>query len=277
MLETMYPWGPNNSFRFPRHGGTGSIWSTVADALPPEKITFHEEAVKIDLDRRKIQTRSGTELSYDYLISTIPLPRLCKIANPAKAFQGLAELVASSTHVVGIGIKGKASEQLRKKCWMYFPEDNCPFYRVTHFSHYSPYNVPDIAASWSLMAEVTETVSKPVGKDKVVHEVVHGSVNTGLLPDPSRIETIWHRVFPDTYPIPTIGRDEVVAPILDFFEKKGVFSRGRMGSWKYEVGNMDHSFMQGKECIDHIVLGMEEITLSHPHIVNAPSKQGSER
>src|SRR5439155_1413402 len=31
-------WGPNNMFRFPRHGGTGAIWQGVAALLPAEKV-----------------------------------------------------------------------------------------------------------------------------------------------------------------------------------------------------------------------------------------------
>ena len=269
-------WGPNNSFRFPRYGGTGSIWTTLASALSREKMHLQEEVVKIDLDKRKIHTRSGTEVRYDYLISSMTLPQLCKISNVAGTFPRVRDLAASSTHVVGMGIRGKPSEELRTKCWMYFPEDNCPFYRVTHFSHYSPNNVPDIDVSWSLMAEVSETVFKRVHKDDIVRHVVQGCVNADLLTDPSQIDGVWYRHFHDTYPIPTIERDEVVVPILDFFENKGVFSRGRMGAWKYEVGNMDHSFMQGKECVDRILHGTEEITLNHPHVVNAPRKQGRE-
>ncbi len=29
-------------------------------------------------------------------------------------------------------------DDLATKCWMYFPEDNAPFYRATVFSNYSP-------------------------------------------------------------------------------------------------------------------------------------------
>jgi len=263
-------WGPNNSFRFPRYGGTGSIWAKLAESLPKDKLRLQEEVVKIDLDKRKIHTRSGREAQYDYVISTMTLPHLCKISNVAETFPRFRDLAASSTHVIGIGIKGRPPEELQTKCWMYFPEDNCPFYRVTHFSHYSPNNVPDIDVSWSLMAEVSETSFKRVNKVDIVNHVVQGCVNAGLLSDSSQIENVWYRHFHDTYPIPTLERDEVVLPILDFFEKRGVFSRGRMGAWKYEVGNMDHSFMQGKECVDRIISGTEEITLNYPHIVNAP-------
>jgi len=40
-----------------------------------------------------------------------------------------------------------------------------------------------------------------------------------------------------------------------------VHNRGRFGAWKYETGNMDHSFMQGVEVIDRILAGKEEITI----------------
>ena len=49
-------------------------------------------------------------------------------------------LCCSSSHIVGIGLRGYCPHGL--KCWLYFPEDNCPFYRTTVFSHYAPKNCP---------------------------------------------------------------------------------------------------------------------------------------
>jgi len=264
-------WGPNNHFRFPLSGGTGSIWRTVAAQLPQANLHLGEAASKIDLDKRAVLTVTGRLHTYDVLVSTVNLAQLCKLSGVEYRFPELQSLKTSSTHVVGLGIRGKAPEELRTKCWMYFPEDNCPFYRVTHFSHYSPNNVPDINRSWSLMAEVSETENKPVDKRSVVQDVIEGLIKTGLITDASSVEATWHRFFPDSYPIPTIDRDSVVNSILQFFQDRGVFCRGRTGAWKYEVGNMDHSFMQGKECVDHILLGTEEVTLNHPDVVNSQS------
>ena len=42
------------------------------------------------------------------------------------------------------GIRGHCPHGL--KCWLYFPEDNCPFYRTTVFSHYAKKNCP--AGGW---------------------------------------------------------------------------------------------------------------------------------
>lgn len=46
----------------------------------------------------------------------------------------------SSSHIVGLGMRGECPHGL--KCWLYFPEDDCPFYRTTVFSHYAKNNCP---------------------------------------------------------------------------------------------------------------------------------------
>ena len=49
------------------------------------------------------------------------------------------------------------------------------------------------------------------------------------------------------YPTPSRGRDAVLRRLLPAFWQQDILSRGRFGAWRYEVGNMDHSFMQGVE------------------------------
>ncbi len=39
---------------------------------------------------------------------------------------------------------------------------------------------------------------------------------------------------------------------------QGIWSRGRFGAWLYEIGNMDHSCMQGVEWVDHVLSGAPE-------------------
>jgi hypothetical protein len=41
--------------------------------------------------------------------------------------------------------------------------------------------------------------------------------------------------------------------------KQGIYSRGRFGAWRYEIGNMDHSVMMGVEAVNHALLGEDEI------------------
>ena len=43
--------------------------------------------------------------------------------------------------------------------------------------------------------------------------------------------------------------------------ERGIYSRGRFGAWRYEIGNMDHSVMMGVEAVNHILAGEKETVL----------------
>ncbi|HHT9106668.1 MAG TPA: amine oxidase, partial [Candidatus Wujingus californicus] len=61
-----------------------------------------------------------------------------------------------------------------------------------------------------------------------------------------------------SFPVPFLGRDEVLREVQSFLSGNDIYSRGRFGGWKYEVGNMDHSVMQGMEVANKILLNEEE-------------------
>ena len=270
-------WGPNAIFRFPRYGGTGTIWRTMADRLPQEKLFLNTEISAIDVRQRKISFADGTMEHYDTLFSTMPLTDLVRMAGIDVSLNRIQNLKHSATHVIGLGLKGSPPDHLATKCWIYFPEDNCPFYRATVFSNYSPNNVPDDASQWSLMLEVSESRLKPVNPDSVVEEVIQGTLNTGLVSSRRDIHHTWYRTENKGYPTPSLERNAALFPLLGELESVGVYSRGRFGAWRYEVGNMDHSVMQGIEFANRVVAAGEELTLWYPHIVNNGHPGGGKR
>jgi protoporphyrinogen oxidase len=262
-------WGPNNTFRFPRYGGTGSIWREGAARLPQERLRYNSPVARIDLDRREVTTKTGEIFSYETLISSLPLTELIRLSGQTK-LKPAAErgLLYSASNIIGVGLRGSPPEQLRTKCWMYFPEDNCPFYRVTLFSNYSPNNVPDITKNWSLMAEVSESPYKPVNQEHLLDQVIDGLLATQLIASRDDIVSTWRYRAAHGYPTPGLERDGALAEILPFFESRNVYSRGRFGLWKYEVSNQDHSFMQGVEVVERLLNGRAEITASNPSLAN---------
>ncbi len=263
-------WGPNASFRFPKQGATGAIWRAVAEQLPKENLRRNCELQRISTRERKLVFSDGSTEEYDYLLSTIPLTELVTRADLGAPFDAPPPLRHSATHIVGLGLNGTPPEHLATKCWLYFPEDNCPFYRVTVFSNYAAANVPDSSCQWSLMCEVSESPMKPVDSKKVVEDVVQGALNTGLIASRRELNHTWSIRAEKGYPTPSLTRNELLFPLLRELQERRVYSRGRFGAWRYEVGNMDHSFMQGVEFVDSLLEGGEEVTLWHPEIVNAP-------
>lgn len=268
-------WGPNSRFTYPRTGGTGSLWRGVAAQLDATRFRWNSTVSGIDLRARCLQLEGGDELGYDSLITSIPLDRLCQLClalDPAIA--GAAKrLVHSAVHVIGIGLEGPKPEKLRTACWIYVPDAESPYHRVTVLSNYSPHNVPSGDRFWSLLAEVTETPVCPVRRDAIVESSVAALRRDGLIPASARVVSTWHRREEHGYPTPFRGRDTVLDTILPYLEGHGVYSRGRFGAWRYEVSNQDHCFMQGVEVVDRLLKGSEEVTVHRPELVNSGSRR----
>jgi len=254
-------WGPNATFRFPREGGTGAIWSSVSRQLPLEKQQFSAKLVKIFPKKKQLLLETGETISYDTLVSTMPMDQLLRLLDGEPELSSRAsEFVHSSTHVVGIGLNGTTPEQLKSKCWMYFPQSDSPFYRATVFSNYASSNVPKPGHQWSLMCEISESPDKPVNQEAIVDETINGLLASKLITESDQIVSRWHRRLEYGYPTPWYGRDAVLEPINQRLTEMDIYSRGRFGAWKYEVSNQDHSLMQGVEIINHLLRSEKERT-----------------
>ncbi len=261
-------WGPNNRFRFPRQGGTGAIWQAIAARLPRQRIHTGREAVAIDPAARLVRFADGGEVRYGTLISTIPLDRLAALAGRRDWIDLTSGLRRTDVLVIGVGLRGHAGHEIRTKCWMYFPDPQVPFYRLTHFSHYSPHNVPDIRHQWSLMAEIsypgTGAPDKKINLDSAVRDTIDALIANGLIESRDQVTHTFTHLARYGYPVPALGRDAILRAIQPQLYDLGILSRGRFGAWRYEVGNMDHSFMQGAEAAWHIHDGRAEQTVFGP-------------
>jgi protoporphyrinogen oxidase len=257
-------WGPNNRFKFPKSGGTGAIFEGIARPFL-DRVSFNHVLTAVDLEAKTVTFANGRRDHFDVLINTTPLDCFIHkcLSVPDVVRDAANALEHNSGLIVGLGFTGRRKDS---KCWMYFPESNSPFYRVTNFFNYSPHNVPDgdVGSYFSLMCETTYSPHKPVEKDRIVEDTIQGLINSGMIceEDRGRIVSRYLIDIPYSYPVPTLGRDRALAVIQPWLESHGVYSRGRFGAWKYEVGNMDHSFMQGVEVVERIVNGTEERTVN---------------
>ncbi|MBZ5604243.1 MAG: FAD-dependent oxidoreductase [Acidobacteriia bacterium] len=259
-------WGPNRRFRFPLRGGTGAIWRSLGSKIPAGNLKMSARAASIA--GQSITFEDGSRLRYEALINTAPLNWLARALGDPVLSRRTSGLKSSTVHVVGIGLRGAPPEAIRKMCWMYFPGEETSFYRVTVFSNYSPYNVPEPGAMWSLMAEVSESEHARRDRAGLIDRVAREMRGAGLIRDEREIASRWHKVLTPGYPTPSLERDAILNDVLPALEEKRIYSRGRFGAWKYEVSNQDHSFMQGVEVVDRLMLGHAEPTLEQPEVVN---------
>ncbi|KAL7274449.1 hypothetical protein RUND412_002642 [Rhizina undulata] len=293
LQKTAGNWGPNATFRFPAYGGTGGIWIAVANTLPKHNLLLGEKGTveKVDPIKKVVTTKDGKTIGYGKLVNTMAVDSLVEKMGDKELVDLTKGLFYSTTHVVGIGIRGERPENIGDKCWLYFPEDDCPFYRATIFSNYSPNNQPQANVKlptiqkadgskpdsteakegpyWSLMMEISQSSMKPLDEANLLRDTVQGCINTSLLSADAEVVSTYHRRFDHGYPTPSLERDGVLKQLLPRLQALDIYSRGRFGSWKYEVGNQDHSFQLGVEAVDNILHGATELTLNYPDFVNS--------
>lgn len=260
-------WGPNSSFLFPKHGGTGDIFMRIAAKTETGKLLFNEEAEAIE--GKSVLSKSGKRYEYDYLISSLPINRLTNMISgfSPQLKSSTDELLYSSVHVFGFGLRAAIPKDMAPFSWIYFPEGDAPHYRMTVFSNYSKANVPG-NGYYSLMCEISESRYKKVNKTEALEQLRAYLVRKRFIKRPGDIVSVWHRREEYGYPTPSLKRDEIIEKVNAELEGMNILSRGRFGAWKYEVGNMDHSFMQGAEAAARVLYGIEEKTCKNPSFVN---------
>jgi protoporphyrinogen oxidase len=251
-------WGPNNLFVFPAEGGTGEIYRRLASRLG-DRITYGRELVSVDAEARVLRFADGGEEGYDALVSTMPVDRLVRalLHCPDHVRAAAEDLEHNGVYIVGIGYETPLKDD---KSWMYFPQDHAPFYRATNFAKYSPANVPeaDTARLCSYMTEVAYSRYKPESRAGLEERVEKGLRAAGVVSGSPEVATTHVIDVEYAYPVPTLGRDAALSAIQPWLMRHGIYSRGRFGSWKYEIGNMDHAVKMGIDVARLLVNGEPE-------------------
>ncbi|KAI1733110.1 flavin containing amine oxidoreductase domain-containing protein [Ditylenchus destructor] len=252
-----FGWGPNATFSFPTYGGTGAVWKHMAEKLPQNWFRYNSQVVDIDYETKQVKCRkAGSDeldtISYDALINTAPIDLLVQNTKICPELN----VEHNKVFIVGVGLKLPMPEFCEKFTWLYFPDREVPFYRVTFFSRYGEVT-PDNSKYWSVMCECARQPDDPITEEEMRELAVEGLITKSVITR-EQIVTVYSITLPYGYPIPTVQRDSELARAHRALEKNSIYSRGRFGGWKYEVSNQDHCFIQGRELIDRLVLNEPE-------------------
>jgi protoporphyrinogen oxidase len=251
-------WGPNNTFVFPASGGTGEIYRRLAQRLE-DHIDYNRELVRVDAGEKRALFSDGSEEPYDVLVSTMPIDVLvCTIVDaPERLRRAAQDLEHNGVYMVGVGYETPLKDD---KSWMYFPQEHTPFYRATNFAKYSPANVPDgdTARYSAYMTETSYSAYRPEPREGLEERVEEGLRAAGVVEGRPRIASLHLEDIPYAYPVPTLTRDAALEVIHPWLMERDIYSRGRLGSWRYEVGNMDHAVKMGVDVARRVVKGAPE-------------------
>jgi len=245
--------------RFPYPvGGTRALWEGIAEQLTDVGSQRYDTSVTaVDLEHHQAVLADGERVSYQHLISTAPLPWLLRQAGRDDLAKGLR---ASRERAVGLGFDGAPPAALREVTWMYCPDPQVPFSRATVMSTYDPGAAGD--GRWSILLEVPEWEEQVLGEQEASEACLEALARLGV--ERESLVSTWSEQVPMAYPVPTIGRDDILRRADAYLTERDVYSRGRFGGWRYESCNQDYSWMQGLQAVDAALTGSAEDVLWEP-------------
>jgi len=261
-------WKKSPPFPYPKTGGAGEVWRRAISRVSSDHIKYERKLVSVKYLDQIARFSDQSEIKYKWMISSIPLPAIGSICVPTvPELDALSHLKSTSVSLIGLGFYGPTPEFLRDKYWISIADKNIPFFRLSVPSNYSPANTPHPHNSWSVLLEAGCSEYHSLDETSLVDlalKVVNQLINK---PDITPI-SIWQSQARFGYPIPTLDRDDILEGAESILQSQKILSRGRFGSWKYECGNQDSSFMQGVEAVDRALFGTEELTYSRPDLID---------
>ena len=240
------PIGPNARFGYPLRGGFQALMNGFLPLLEGE-MALGTRVTAVSPARKTVSFDNGRTVSFNTLISTMPLPRLVEaIGAEAPAFvrEAARHLRHVSVRCVNLGV---ARENITAKHWIYYPEDTV-FHRIFVQGNASPHcNAP---GGFGLTCEISYSPLKPLPAegDALVRRCFDDCVRVGLLRPDDRLLAANEVDMPCAYVVYDHARAAHVQAIRNWLAEADILLAGRYSEWEYY--NSDHAFVAGRKAAE---------------------------
>jgi UDP-galactopyranose mutase len=238
--------GANNKFWYPVEGG---IEVLPRGFLPyVRNIELNSKVTMVFVDRKEVQIDCKDTISYDYLISTLPLSVVVNLLDnaPQKIINAAAELEYNTIYAAILGVN---RENISDFHWVYYPEDDYIFHRISFPMNFAESNAPN--GKSSIMAEISSSRYKKVNYNTLIDDTIRDLKKAKVLQDNDEILVADILTLSPAYVIYTFNRHENVTQIHEFLEQNDIYSCGRFGEWEYL--NMDGAILSGKKVVEKLL------------------------
>lgn len=225
--------------RYPLQGGYKSFLNYMAQDLD---IQLNHEVTKIDPDTRLLRFADGKTVSYDHLISSLPLPVICRLLKnvPAAVSEAAQKLRWTSGVLVSLGFN---RPDIPRNLWFYIYDQEIQASRIYSPSLKSLDNVP--AGYSSLQAELYYPPHQLQNLDLpgLLTRSINQFIEMGLFkPDDLIVKDIRTINFANVIFDHQIYENRKI--VRDYLAELGITSIGRFGEWAYFWS--DQSLLSGK-------------------------------
>ncbi len=237
-----------NYVRYPTFNGYMSFLNLFIDQT---ELKLGFEVDTINPKEKRLCLTNGTVVSYDHVISSLPLPELiAKIIDaPKEVINAAQKLSCSSCVVVDIAID---RVDISDAHWIYFYDKDFFFTRLNFPHMLSPNNTP--AGTGSIQAEVYYSKKyKPLDRspNDCIKPVINDLKRCGLIREEDKILYSNAILMPYANVIFDLERADALKIVKGYLDDIGIYYCGRYGEWDYLWS--DQSFVSGENAAQKII------------------------
>lgn len=239
--------GYNASFVYPKTGGIGALPNAIHQNLK-RRAELERAPVSLSLPDQTASLSDGSRVRFSHLVNTAPLPDLVEMlvkgdagSVPEAVRDAVVKLRANSVFYFDVGIKGAVRDH-QDYHWIYFPEEEFPFYRVGSYS----------AVERSLAPEGCRSYYVECGHygegdpSRYEQAVIDGLRKVGLLTDEDELLFLVPNVLSPAYVLVDDHYAAARGTILDWLASSTpIITMGRYGRWQYNA--MEDAMREGQE------------------------------
>lgn len=217
--------GYNTSFIYPING-----LDSLATAMKHQAhIEFESQVERIDLANKKIHFTQSKSISYENIISTLPLNKMLNITG-----LDVGEESDPYTSVLVLNIGAKPDSNCPKDHWIYTPHSRSGFYRVGFYSNvdksFLPSRDKNLVSIYVEKAYIGGKQPSAEATRRFISDAIEELGSCGWIKEIQVIDATWIEVA-YTWSFPgSRWKDTAIKQL----EKYSVFQIGRYGRWIFQ-------------------------------------------
>ncbi len=233
-------YGYNSYFYYPKTGGCGALVEALAKHV--SQLQLNAPVTHINL-KKKTALVGGKKVSFDRLVSTLPLPDFLHLLEGETRLAKLADnLINTTVTVYNFAI----NRRIKPFSWIYCPDETDPFYRVGLQSAFSPANAPERTSSFYV--EIQGKYPHTQAAEKRIWKAL---IQKGIIEEYDEVLFSFWQTIPCAYVVFDKRRARVLNQIWQALQRRDCFCAGRYGRWEYSF--MESSLLQGLELAEKLV------------------------
>ena len=238
--------GLNAEFFYPEVG-ISTLPEGIASRLHGS-IRYGTAATRIAAHEKSIHLGDRSVVSFDTVISTIPLPRAARITDglSSAAMTAARSLIALDLVLVDIGVRRPRDGGVH---WAYLPDADVLAYRINAVHNLTDRMSPPGHGLY--IVEIAHSPHRPLPHGSITRRTIADLIRSNWLRSESDVTFVRERHLSCAYALPLIGSAERATSVRRSLEALDIHSIGRYGEWKYS--NMEDALIDGRAAADRLI------------------------